>query len=464
MKKWFYLAASVVITSCGGSFLDIKPTLNQRVPSTIADFMGLMDNRDMMNRFSSHALGLIGSDELYMSDAQYNAFPVGGTSYNYQKNAYTWNEIIYEGGEPMAIDWSRGYAHILWANMTLDGLENIDMTNDNRRDWNNTKGMALFHRALNFYNLAQLYAPQYDNESASEPGLPLRLEPDVTAAVPRATVAETYDRIVKDLEAALPLLDDFPAVVYRPSRWAVLALLARVHLQKGDYVAANDYSTQCLQLRAELLDFNTLDLTRHNPFPLNGEGNPEMILNTIVGNDIVLLSSYCSPDTALYETYEQGDLRKIAFFKFDDQGIGEYTGSYDGGGFDQGRYFSGLATDEVYLIKAETDARLGKLEDALVTLNKLKQNRMAEGSFMPYDSEQQTDILDWVLSERKKELLLRGTRWEDLRRLNKEPRYATALKRQIGGLSFELPHNSSKWTWPLPLEAIRIGGYIQNER
>lgn len=464
MKKWFYLAASVVITSCGGSFLDIKPTLNQRVPSTIADFMGLMDNRDMMNRFSSHALGLIGSDELYMSDVQYNAFPVGGTSYNYQKNAYTWNEIIYEGGEPMAIDWSRGYTHILWANMTLDGLENIAMTNANRREWNNTKGMALFHRALNFYNLAQLHAPQYDNESASKPGLPLRLEPDVTAAVPRATVAETYDRIIKDLEAALPLLDDFPAVVYRPSRWAVLALLARVHLQMGDYAAANDYSTQCLQLRGELLDFNSLDLTQYNPFPLNGEGNPEMILNTTVGNDIVLLSSYCSPDTTLYETYEQGDLRKIAFFKFNDQGIGEYTGSYDGGGFDQGRYFSGLATDEVYLIKAETDARLDKLEDALATLNKLKQKRIVEELFIPYKSADREQIIAEVLLERRKELFLRGTRWADLKRLNREEQHAKTLIRVINGIVHSLPPNDNRYIWPLPLEAVSLGEYEQNPR
>ena len=72
--------------------------------------------------------------------------------------------------------------------------------------------------------------------------------------------------------------------------------------------------------------------------------------------------------------------------------------------------------------------------------------------------------MNWILAERRKELVMRGTRWADLRRLNKEPKYATTLVRDLDAEQYELKPGSPKWVWPLPIEAIDNGGYDQNPR
>ena len=108
--------------------------------------------------------------------------------------------------------------------------------------------------------------------------------------------------------------------------------------------------------------------------------------------------------------------------------------------------------------------RLGRIEEALWDLNHLRRYRFAEGYFEPLYSDNIAQVLDWVLKERRIELVMRGIRWEDLRRLNREDRFAKGLKRVIGEEVFELPVGDTRWVWPLPTDAIQFGGYPQTDR
>lgn len=460
MKKLKYLLVILLSASCGENYLDIKPSLNQRVPQTAEDYLGMMDAVDMMNKNSSHILGFIGNDEFYMLDAEYHSFPMGGEN-SYQKNAYTWNRVVYEGGETAAIDWSRAYSRIMWANLVLDGVDKVNVTAENAAAIQLARGMALFHRAYNYYTLAQLYAAPYDEQASMHAGLPLRKESTVDEMLDRASLADTYAFIFQDLAEAEGLLPDRPEARfrYRPSKWAVYALCARAHLQKGDYVEAERFASRCLELGSELIDFNEVrGAEGSNPFPLNSEGNPEVIFNTTLDNGIALTRLYYRADTALLASYGPGDLRKEIYFP--EQGGGRFTGSYDGSNL----FFTGLAVGEVYLVKAECDVRLGNVAGALDAMNALTKNRYDPAYHLPSESNDPQQLLDWVLAERQKELVMRGTRWEDLRRLNKEARYAKTLYRKIGNQYFELPPNDIRYVWPLPLEAIQVGGYEQNHR
>src|SRR5690606_28961863 len=96
---------------------------------------------------------------------------------------------------------------ILIANLVLDGLERLDVTETELEDVNLARGIALFHRANNYYNLAQLYCPVYHTETAhSDLGMPIRLNPDPIIRTPRASVADTYLRAEIDLKESLSLL------------------------------------------------------------------------------------------------------------------------------------------------------------------------------------------------------------------------------------------------------------------
>jgi hypothetical protein len=74
------------------------------------------------------------------------------------------------------------------------------------------------------------------------------------------------------------------------------------------------------------------------------------------------------------------------------------------------------------------------------------------------------ELLDFIVEERRRELVLRGVRWEDLRRFNKDPKRRVTLRRELHGEIYELLPESKKWVWPLPMEAVMLGGLEQNER
>ncbi|MGI8583213.1 MAG: RagB/SusD family nutrient uptake outer membrane protein, partial [Chitinophagaceae bacterium] len=64
----------------------------------------------------------------------------------------------------------------------------------------------------------------------------------------------------------------------------------------------------------------------------------------------------------------------------------------------------------------------------------------------------------------RKELVFRGQRWFDLRRLNKDPRFAKTLTRKLNGKITELPANDPRYTEYIPLDVIGFTGMQQNMR
>src|SRR5690606_21140365 len=151
----------------------------------------------------------------------------------------------------------------------------------------------------NFYHLAQLFAPPYQQGGTDAlPGIPLRLSPDINEPSYRATLSETYARIVADLKAAVPLLPDLPPVKTQPSKAAAYAALSRVYLTMQHYAEARAYADSCLRLQPALIDYNRLDTLSAQPqFPALNE---EVIFHATCGNFSAILSnSRARVDTAL---------------------------------------------------------------------------------------------------------------------------------------------------------------------
>ena len=464
MKYFFSILTICCLCACTENFLDVRPSVRQRVPHSLTDYGALLDNTSIMN-VSSHALGMIGGDELYLTEQSYNTFPIGVNN-NYQKRAYTWERQIFEGNESFKLDWNEGYKRILWTNLVLDGISDLAVSSGEQPVAEHTKGMALFHRAWNYYNLAQLFCPVYDKNSASESlGLPIRLDPDLPLKIGRSNLADTYRQIIKDLEAAKELLPVGAITIYRPNKAAALALLSRIYMQMGDYQQAYAYADECLALSNELLDYNTVDVDKPLSFtPLAADNSEVLFFATLSGQMTAYMRILTSPmlvDIDLYNSYEVGDIRRDAFFLRNNDGNFSFKGSYDATLYS---YFTGIATDEVYLIKAECAVRLGDIPTALTAVNNLRKHRFLPEMFVAWDIQDTDELLARILEERRRELVFRGTRWEDLRRLNKESKFVKTLTRLVGDHTFSLEPGSGRYTWPSPLEAIQVGGYEQNER
>lgn len=435
-------------------FLDEKPRSDLFVPTTLEDFQLLLDNETIMNE--TPVLGEVSSDNFYTTFNFWQTITVK------EQYGYIWAPDIYKG-EGNVGDWNLPYQQVFTANVILEGLQKLSVTFHNEKQWKNTKGSALFFRAYAFYNLAQLFSPVYNESTAgNDLGVPLRLRTNIEDVVPRSSVRETYQRIITDLSEATQLLEDafYQNNRNRPSKMAAYALMARVYLSMGKYDKAGLYADSCLQRYNTLVDYNTLNTSSSRPFDRSfGEVLLQSRLLSSTGLFKASAFIYCIIDTNLYRSYDDNDLRKILFYQTNPDGLPILKFSYNGSAL----AFSGLATDEMHLIRAECYAREGKKDEALADLNKLLQMRWKTGSFTDLTASTAEEALSLILAERRKELPFRGLRWTDLRRLNKEGANIT-LTRELNGNTYTLFPNSPLYTLPIPLDVIQLGGIQPNIR
>jgi len=106
-------------------------------------------------------------------------------------------------------------------------------------------------------------------------------------------------------------------------------------------------------------------------------------------------------------------------------------------------------------------ARTGYLVEAQADLNTLLATRYKAGTFRPYQLTVTADVLDLILKERRKELIFRGLRWMDIKRLNLEG--ANIVQRRfLDGKEYRLEPNANRYALPLPDDIIRVTGMEQN--
>src|SRR5690606_22868274 len=461
MKKYIRLlliCCCFVLSACGEEFLDAKPSSDIINPTTIAEYQKLLDHYLILN--ATGALPQLSSDEYYIvSNKDYEALPS-----NTQKNAYIWKEDIYDG-EVEIPAWNRLYACVFYANSVLDGLENIEVTSANRDSWEDLRGQALFFRSYAFYDLARNFCSVYDDETAdSELGIPLKISSGIDKIVPRSTLSETFEQIIKDLMESKELLGNSfsEGNRNRPSRAAVFALLARVYLYMGKYADAELAADSCLKHYNKLIDYNTVDASSSQPFTYT---NDEVIFYSAQVISYSTTTGYdnkpaIAVDTNLIELYHEDDLRLSIFFLKNSIGNYNVKRGYAGGG---SYPFTGLAVDEVYLIKSECMARRNDAQGAMSFLNALLTNRYKTNSYVPMVVSSATEALEKILLERRKELVWRALRWSDLKRLNRDGANIT-LTRLIGGEEFILPPNSSLYVFPIPDDETLLSGIQQNNR
>ncbi|MBX2896816.1 MAG: RagB/SusD family nutrient uptake outer membrane protein [Cyclobacteriaceae bacterium] len=457
MKRISIISIITVImctTACHEDWLEIKRDRSLIVPQTLKDMRLLLRHETLLSR-DYISLLTVSSENFYVPIELFN------TRSPLERNAYLWKDVIYEGQTTIG-DWDNSYAQVLIANVVLEGLEKISPQPAERSEWNDVKGSALHLRARAFFNLAQTFAPAFQESTASiEQGIPLLLSSDPNQPVIRSTVADTYHQIITDFELASTLLRDTPEFIRDPSRPAALGWLARCYLSMHNYAKAFQYADAYLTMHAQLLDFNTLNSNADFPVPIY---NLEVIHHTEINPLFGLFASnfHRVADT-FRNSYDDNDLRKSVFYRNRNTGaFGTYgyKGSYTGGPTP----FSGIATSEMYLIRSECAARSGNVDGALSDLNTLLEHRFVTGTFVPYTTANANQALQLILTERNKELFMRGLRWSDLRRLNTDPAFQTVVTRTIDGVDYTLLPGSTKYVLPIPDYIIGFSNIQQNPR
>jgi hypothetical protein len=449
---WFVFA-SVIILSCNKDWIEVRPDKALDVPTSIEDFQAVLDNATVMND-NRPSLGEASADNYYLTDSMWdNRLPL-------IRNASIWEKDIYSGTLTDLYNWNNSYRQVFYANIALEGIDKVKQQAYNASAWNNVKGSALFYRGEAFFNLSQLYAKPYSLTFPDYSGIPLRLKADPNEVSGRSSLQQTYDQILSDLQGSVDYLPNIPLYKTRPSKPAAYALLSRFYLVTQDYVNALKYADLCLKLYDSLLDYNPLNASAAFPIP---QVNREVIFMTSIESNFLVINTHIV-DSTLYKSYDVNDLRKKILYKTSPAGQIYFNGTYTGGAqIGLSRIFGGIATDEVYLTRAECYARTGNITAAMSDLNALMSKRMKMGFFVPFTANNTSEALNLVLQERRKETPFRGLRWIDLRRLNNEGANIT-LTRKVKGQVYTLPPNDPRYVLPIPPDVINLTGIVQNER
>lgn len=444
------LTASIFLSGCE-KFLEEKSDKSIAIPTTLHNFQSLLHDWATVN-FSFSAMGEASSDDIFLTDGDYN-----GLNYESDKRLYTWQpDYVSRSVSSAGNEWYRCYQGIYVSNSVLKGIEDNNLVG---KTADYIKGQALVFRAARYLDGVQIWAPVYNKTTANNDlGMVLRLDPDMSIPSERVSVQATYDQILKDLTDALPLIRTNSVAATLPNKSAAYGLLARTHLIMGNYAEALKNAEKALATNNQLIDFNDLNPNANFPIPVTNFMSSEIIFFTRMYASDLINANRARVSSSLYDLYENGDLRKTIYFRLVD-GSYAFKGTHTGAA----ALVTGITVSELYLIVAECSARLDDLDKAEQALNTLLVKRWVTNQFTPYSFTNKDTALEIILKERRKELLFRGLRWSDIKRLNRDG-YNITLTRTINGQTMTLPPNDLRYAIAIPEDIIEISGIQQNPR
>ena len=451
MNRIFYCPLVALLICCLAGckdYLDAKPDSKLSTLATLQDLQSLLDDNLRLNSSWGYAAE-VSADDYYVTDTDLAAISSDG-----DRRMYTWepNRIFqdYSNG------WQNGYRVVYYGNSILEALPKMTRDNANKETYDNIKGQAYFFKGTALLQMAFVWAQAYKEGVAEQQmGLPIRTGTDFNAVSVRSNLADTYQQLLSDLKQAVPLLKVTQVHTMRPGKIAAFAMLSRAYLAMNKYKEASLYADSALQLNSQLLDYNTLSAKAEYPFP---QYKGEVLVHLGMLNPVILNQGVAKISNELYMLYKDGDLRKSILFKNNGNNTWTFKGGYAG----SGGLFCGLAVDEMYLNRAEGYARLGKLPEALADLNNLMVKRWDKAViYTPYSSNNPETVIKWILEERRKELLMRGLRWVDIKRLNNLGANIGISRNKNTNIKTLKP-NDLRFALPIPEAVIDITGMQQN--
>ncbi len=339
------------------------------------------------------------------------------------------------------VNSNRGaYAAINDANIIIDGIDEATGTDEALRA--QVKGEAYFIRALYYFDLARVYGYEPGQEVGGwDKSVVLRTTPTLNFSSAdlraRSTNVEVYQQIEADLIQAIGILPPAAlgsADVYRASKAAAQALLARVYLYWGRNDRAEALASEAMTT-AGLADDGTGLVTAENYVSaFNTFPNPESLFeveirqvdwSTVdgVNNSMSSLSSdataggqfILSASLDLIESYEEGDVRLAAWSPSTRAGFSGPVYSSNKWRGAKGQFLENipiLRASELYLIRAEARFKAGNEAGAIADLNALRSKR----ALPALGSVSGNALFEQILHERRVEFALEGHRFFDLKR------------------------------------------------
>ncbi len=352
-------------------------------------------------------------------------------------------------------DWSTRYQTINEVNFVIAAAEEL-VAPQALKD--RIRGEAHFLRALNYFDLARIYAYEPGREvNGWDVGLVLRTEPTRTAQdavfLERSSNVETYRLIESDLQEAISLLSEHGGSnVFFATRGAAEALLARLYLYWERWDDAVTHATRAMaNTPAQLAtpaDLAGMFERAPNPeslFEINFDPATESVWVNLCQ------ACYTHPDGTWFSIWPPEEL--LALFEPEDARWAWYPETTSGITFtNKWSQSQGANTDntpviryaEVLLIRAEAYAASGQEAQARQDLAVLRAAR----NVGPIEASG-PDLIEAILEERRRELAFEGHRWFDLKRR------AMDITKPAHGGNPTVPYTDFRLLAPIPAVQVQ---------
>ncbi len=333
-------------------------------------------------------------------------------------------------------------------------------------------------RALLHFDLVRIFARPYSTTTdGSHLGIFLALQPQLFAdpAPKRATVAETYQAIVKDLTEAIQTFgDDNTGALSSGSKQnyftklSAKALLAKVYLNQNNWDNAYALADEIIKSNQYTLLTNAayvgswigrvpstesiFELAIETNFSGNGLGSYYDIANTTY--------RMYAATTDLTSLYSATDVRRSASM-FNSVTISNvayvFTKKYAAGST-SATPIKVLRLSELYLIRAEAAAEKATPDFAQASSDLNTIRKRGDASATTLNITVKADLIDAILLERRKELAFEGNLLFDLLRRKKD-----VLRTDVTAANKNLLTTDYRLIMPLPANTVNANiNMIQN--
>lgn len=454
---------------------------------------------------------VIGIYSSFLSGALYSGYltllPDIQTDLVYAVNGYTntygdiwrWNDILATNSQIESV-YAALYTVIGRCNFLLDNSENMrkKMTDDDALDRLDVYcGEAYFARALAYSELIKQFCKAYesDADAQNELGVVLRTHYYSDEPIKRASLYDSYQQVLSDLELAekaLALGDDYDIAVdgymYNSTyfnEYTVCALRARIALYMKKYDEAIKYSTKVIDSGHYFLSSATQlydSQYSYYQYMWTSDNSTEVIwkigfTSTSYGGalgQVFFNYDYNSmkpdyvPAQWVLSLYDSNDLRYSTFFQTFTTGhthgltwplLAKYWGN-------EGLYNEAqllhvsmpkvFRLSEQYLIRAEAyvmNEDFAKAGKDITTLRKARYSTYGTSTAISKDN-----AMKIVEEERVKELFMEGFRLMDLKRWHKGFERTPQEQSLENGSSLVVEKDDPLFVWPIPQHEIESPG------
>lgn len=295
-KSIIYFASAALVASAAVScsdFLDKNPDLRTTLDSE-DKVASILVSAYVSGAGSYQVVAELSSDNVCDRGVKkdYNQF---------YREVYEWAEEVTSNNDAPTRIWSAHYSNIANANQALSAID--DLGGPVTTKLKASKGEALLCRAYSHFILANLFCMPYNPQTADNyMGIPYmdHAETDLNPKYDRGTLREVYEKIGKDIEEGIPLIDDtsYSVPKYHFNYKAACCFASRYFLFIQDWDNAIKYATMALGSNPESLlrDYDAIaalpnSASRHQAYA-SSSSTANFLLQAVTSNSGALFGWY----------------------------------------------------------------------------------------------------------------------------------------------------------------------------